>query len=163
MLKGNSTKKKEGTGYGRVVSLGVAVVLLTVLSLCINSFMRSIEESIKINSVLSISLSFNRGVSFGLLASYPTVVLVSSIIIILGVGMFFFLKVLNKELNRIECIGFLLILAGALSNLFERIFYGRITDFIKVGWWPMFNLADSMICVGAGLLVAALIVRGRKE
>jgi signal peptidase II len=109
---------------------------------------------------MSIGLSFNTGVSFGLFSSFPIVVLILSLVIIFSVGAFFFLKVYKKELNRLESIGFSLLLAGALSNLIERIFYGRITDFIKIGWWPMFNIADSFICVGAGLLVVALV---RKE
>lgn len=160
MLKGNSTKKRKETGYGRVASLSIVITLLVVLSLMINSLIWNIEKPIRINSFMSIGLSFNTGVSFGLFSSFPIVVLILSLVIIFSVGAFFFLKVYKKELNRLESIGFSLLLAGALSNLIERIFYGRITDFIKIGWWPMFNIADSFICVGAGLLVVALV---RKE
>lgn len=160
MLKGNSTKKRKETGYGRVASSSIVITLLVVLSLMINSLIRNIEKPIRINSFMSIGLSFNTGISFGLFSSFPIVVLILSLVIIFSVGAFFFLKVYKKELNRLESIGFSLLLAGASSNLIERIFYGRITDFIKIGWWPMFNIADSFICVGAGLLVIALV---RKE
>ncbi|GAB3034418.1 signal peptidase II [Bowmanella dokdonensis] len=54
-------------------------------------------------------------------------------------------------------VAFSLILGGALGNLYDRLVYGYVVDFLDfyVGnWhWPAFNLADSAICVGAGLLV----------
>jgi signal peptidase II len=54
-----------------------------------------------------------------------------------------------------------LFLGGALSNLFDRIRFGRVVDFLDVYWrsyhWPTFNLADSAIVVGAGLLVFQLL------
>jgi signal peptidase II len=54
-----------------------------------------------------------------------------------------------------------LIFGGALSNLFDRIRFGRVVDFLDVYWrsyhWPTFNLADSAIVVGAGLLVFQLL------
>lgn len=58
-----------------------------------------------------------------------------------------------------------LILGGALGNLWDRITIGEVVDFLDFYWagwhWPAFNLADSAICVGAGLLVIDSF-RGRK-
>jgi signal peptidase II len=58
-------------------------------------------------------------------------------------------------------VGLALILGGALSNLFDRIRYGRVVDFLDVYYrsyhWPAFNLADSAIDVGAALLVLQLL------
>jgi signal peptidase II len=45
-----------------------------------------------------------------------------------------------------------LITIGALGNVFDRILYGAVIDYIKIFWWPVFNLSDSMIVIGVGLL-----------
>ena len=56
----------------------------------------------------------------------------------------------------------MLLLGGALGNLSDRFFrapsflHGSVVDFVKVGWWPVFNVADSCVTIGAVLL----IVRG---
>ena len=53
----------------------------------------------------------------------------------------------------------MLVLGGALGNLMDRIFRspgfmrGHVVDFVAVGWWPVFNLADSCVTIGAILLV----------
>ncbi len=45
-----------------------------------------------------------------------------------------------------------LITIGALGNVLDRILYGAVIDYIRVGWWPVFNLSDSMIVIGVCLL-----------
>ncbi|MCX6763646.1 MAG: signal peptidase II [Candidatus Moranbacteria bacterium] len=47
----------------------------------------------------------------------------------------------------------ILILSGAISNLIDRLYYGCITDFIDLKFWPVFNLADSFIVIGIFLLI----------
>ena len=46
-----------------------------------------------------------------------------------------------------------LVMGGALGNAFDRLFYGSVTDFIAVHWWPTFNIADSAISIGVVVLV----------
>lgn len=52
--------------------------------------------------------------------------------------------------------GGLLVLSGALGNLYDRLAYKYVVDFLYVHHWPVFNVADSCICVGAGLLAWGL-------
>jgi signal peptidase II len=59
-------------------------------------------------------------------------------------------------INRVGLIGFILILSGGLGNLVDRIFYGYVIDFIRVGGWPNFNLADSYITIGVILIIISL-------
>jgi|TARA_B100002003_G_C14107739_1_gene532799 signal peptidase II len=53
-------------------------------------------------------------------------------------------------------------LGGAFGNLLDRVIYGRVTDFIKIGLWPVFNLADSAVVVGIIILVWLLAFPKRK-
>ena len=46
-----------------------------------------------------------------------------------------------------------MVMGGVLGNLIDRVLYGCVTDFIKVRWWPSFNIADVCICVGAAMLI----------
>ena len=54
-------------------------------------------------------------------------------------------------------------MGGALGNLIDRIIFGPVTDFISVGEFPVFNIADSSITVGVGLLILALWISERRE
>ena len=54
-------------------------------------------------------------------------------------------------------------LGGALGNLVDRLWAGAVVDFIDVGPWPIFNVADSCIVVGMIVLVSVLVLAGRDE
>ena len=53
--------------------------------------------------------------------------------------------------------GMILILSGALGNLYDRITLGFVVDFIDLRVWPVFNAADSFITIGAALLIGAML------
>ncbi|MDP1660200.1 MAG: signal peptidase II [Methylotenera sp.] len=59
--------------------------------------------------------------------------------------------------EKLFCLGLALVLGGAIGNLYDRLTLGYVVDFLSVhyqGWyWPAFNVADSAICVGVGLLL----------
>lgn len=68
------------------------------------------------------------------------------------------LYLLNKNLhNPLFCLGLALVLGGALGNLYDRVTLGYVVDFLYFYYqqwaWPAFNVADSAICVGVGLLL----------
>ncbi|MDE2237203.1 MAG: signal peptidase II, partial [Elusimicrobia bacterium] len=56
--------------------------------------------------------------------------------------------------------GLLLVLGGALGNLYDRLAYGFVVDFIDLRVWPVFNVADSCISVGAACLMLGLWLSG---
>ena len=56
-----------------------------------------------------------------------------------------------------------LILGGIAGNLIDRLRFGGITDFISIGWWPAFNIADSSIVVGAILVAYSLLFLAKKH
>ena len=67
----------------------------------------------------------------------------------------------NHHAHVVTGIGLSLIMGGALGNLWDRLVRGRVVDFLlfyyKRYQWPVFNLADSAIVVGAGLLVIEIL------
>jgi len=99
---------------------------------------------------LGLSLAHNQGIVFGV--QMPQWGIYAMTVGILAVGTYLVFK--NKLWqHRLHLAGFALILAGAVGNLIDRIRYGYVVDFIKVYWWPTFNLADVFI-VGAVALLA---------
>ena len=98
----------------------------------------------------------NRGVSFGLLKAGSTwqvaALCAFSFLLSLGVGGWYF-----RSAQRLSSLGLLLILAGALGNLVDRVLWGSVVDFVDLHWatfhFPAFNVADSCITVGAGSLI----------
>ena len=101
----------------------------------------------------------NTGIAFGLLANsnspwMPTVLTLSSALALILI-LFFSLR--QPASNWKLQIGLMLVLGGAAGNLFDRLSYGYVIDFIDVFYgnyhWPTFNVADSSISVGIGLLL----------
>jgi signal peptidase II len=72
---------------------------------------------------------------------------------------FFVARAVRDATDRWTLIGLVLVLGGALGNLADRLarspgfLRGHVVDFVAVGWWPVFNVADSCITIGAILLI----------
>ncbi len=64
---------------------------------------------------------------------------------------------LYKKYFLAETFYLILILAGALSNMLDRVYYGCVIDFIDLHFWPIFNLADTFIVVGVLILIFKLL------
>ncbi|MBI2141012.1 signal peptidase II [Candidatus Woesearchaeota archaeon] len=77
---------------------------------------------------------------------------------ILSIAVVVFLTISYKKLGqRLQRLGALLIIAGAVGNTIDRLLLGRVTDFIYLRPWPAFNLADMFLFFGAALLILSLI------
>lgn len=105
----------------------------------------------------------NRGAAFGLFADSPsewkiTMLVVFSIVALAIVSVLLWR---SSHSMRTTGIGLALILGGAVGNLWDRLLSGRVVDFLLfyVGphQWPAFNVADSAIVIGAGLLVIEIL------
>lgn len=107
--------------------------------------------------------SQNRGVAFGMFndgtSEWRTVLLIGVSLAALALvgGMLW----KAAGMDRLTVTGLALILGGAAGNVFDRIAWGRVTDFLEfyIGnlHWPTFNLADSAIVIGSGLLLLDLL------
>lgn len=105
-------------------------------------------------SLLELRLTFNRGVAFSLGTSLPswTVVAVTTTITA-GLAVHGWRNA--RPGNQVTTAALALILAGALSNVLDRIADGAVTDYFHTGWWPTFNLPDVYIAIGVMLLIGA--------
>jgi len=96
----------------------------------------------------------NTGVAFGLMQGRPWLVSVMAICVLLA-----FLAAFWRDLPRHRLLQFAVgaILGGALGNLIDRFRLGYVVDFIAVGSFPRFNIADSAVTIGLVLLVWFLL------
>ena len=139
--------------------------LITLILLFVDQFSKyiirqkmSLAESIPIiKSVFHITYVENRGIAFGLFPQGSSLFIVISLIIILGI-IFFERKKVIKSLKERFCLG--LILGGALGNFIDRLRFGFVIDFLDFRIWPVFNLADSGVCIG-GILMVFFLLRKR--
>ena len=114
------------------------------------------SESVSIiNGFLRLVRVLNNGAAFGVFAGKPyflTAISVIALVVVLGVFLF------SGTHNRLVHVALGLFTAGICGNLYDRIFNnGLVRDFIDVYYrdshWPAFNVADSLLCIGVGLLI----------
>ena len=107
-----------------------------------------------IGNIVSFTLVRNTGAAFGLFRYQTTFFIVISMIAIA-----FTVFYLAKKKAGLY-LPFALILGGAAGNLIDRLRSGYVVDFIDLHFWPVFNVADSCITVGA-IILFAVIIRGK--
>ncbi len=114
-------------------------------------------ESIEIFSFLHIVNVRNTGAAFGILQDMNN----NFFIIISVIAIIFVIYLLKK--NAYNFIGLSLILGGALGNLIDRVRYGKVVDFIdfSIGTfhWPAFNIADSSLTTGIGIILLTSLLK----
>lgn len=106
----------------------------------------------------------NRGGAFGLWSDLPPLIrgliFISFALMALCVLIFVYIRTKNGILTR---VGIAFLIGGALGNLFDRIRWGMVVDFldfyIKRYHWPAFNIADTAICIGLGLFLWDMLVQ----
>lgn len=114
-----------------------------------------------IPGVLSIAYTENSGAAFSLLAeSGPWLLIALTAALIVGVCAWLLLR---PDAPTLERVGLWMIVGGGLGNLWDRLVYGSVTDFIRLDFihFAIFNFADICVCVGALLAAISLISGGR--
>ncbi|WP_395376060.1 signal peptidase II [Marinicella sp. W31] len=138
--------------------ISLIVVLLDQWTKAIASNSLKLYEAEPVTGFLNWTLMHNRGVAFSILADQPGwqrwfISIVASIVVVwLLVWLF-----KNRRNQKLLNISLVLIIGGAIGNIWDRIQLGYVVDFIEVYYqdffWPAFNIADSAITVGAVLLI----------
>ena len=120
----------------------------------------ALGDDVDVLGLFSIHRVENSGIAFGL---FPTAT--SAVIgltgLVVGWMLLFFAR--SGARHPVLPVGLGLVLGGSVSNLLDRIRLGAVTDFLDVGFWPAFNLADTFIVVGVAVLLAALFAADREH
>ena len=114
-----------------------------------------------IEGIFHITPTYNKGIAFGLFKDYNLYIFISVSVITLFFILYILLMVRPK--SYLFTSGLFLVLAGAVGNLIDRIIYGHVLDFIDFRIWPVFNMADSAITIGAGLILWHLCLGDRAK
>ena len=143
-----------------LIWLWVTVVLLILdqVTKYVVSTQMQLYQSIELLPVFNFTYVHNYGAAFSFLSEaggwqrwFFSIIAIS-----ISVLLTYWLKKLPAK-NLVLCGAYSLVLAGALGNLYDRLTYGYVIDFIHVYYdtwhFPAFNIADSAICIGAGLLL----------
>jgi len=113
------------------------------------------EVNFSVTSFLNFNLIWNEGIAFGLL-SFDDKFYYNLITLLIAVITSIIIWLANKS-KGVEKLGFLMIVGGSLGNLFDRIYYSSVPDFIDISinnfHWFIFNVADIFITIGVILLI----------
>lgn len=150
-------------GAGRRLSIGLAIALLVIgldqysKYLVVSDWPQARFEPVRVTDFLDLRLSWNHGVSFSMashLGAYDRVIL-GTLALVIALGLVVWIV---RGVRPLMLVALGMIIGGAVGNSLDRIRLGAVEDFLffHVGafdWWPIFNIADSMICIAAGLMM----------
>ena len=142
-----------------IIYLGI-VLIIFLLDRFSKLYILSILENtgqvdININSYINFILIWNSGIGFGLLSFDDSVIYNAITILIILINLIIvYLAIKSKD---IKSYFFIIILGGSLGNLFDRIYYSAVLDFIDISYkgyhWFIFNVADIFITTGVFCLI----------
>lgn len=112
-----------------------------------------------ISDWFSLTYVQNRGAAFGILEGQKLFFLIIAILVLIIIIWFNFKY--KPEIFIQISLG--LIAGGAGGNLIDRFIYNAVIDFISIGWWPVFNIADIGIVTGSIFLIVHLLLHPEKE
>ena len=151
-----------------LIALGV-IILDRITKLAIVQALRLGQGIPVVPGFFDIVFILNPGAAFGFLATLsdqvrnPFFILISALAVILIV--FYHARYLRSR--RLVSVALGLVLGGALGNLIDRLHYGMVVDFLDVHvgpyHWPAFNVADSAISIGVGLMILDMLLDWYRE
>ena len=113
------------------------------------------RESFPADGFLRFTHTHNTGSAFGIFQDQNTPLIVVSIV---GVGILIMIYRSQRVPSSLLRLSLGLQIGGALGNLFDRIRLGHVTDFMDVGTWPVFNVADASIITGLAILAYVFLI-----
>lgn len=146
--------------FGLCVAL-VVLVLDQLSKLYVSGIFESPSEVLVVGSYFNIIEAWNTGVSFSMLdgGGFWGAVMLSTLS---AVVVAFLLIWLGKEKSRVVQVALGMIIGGAAGNVIDRIRFGAVYDFLDLHYenlhWPVFNVADVFICLGAFLIIVYSII-----
>ena len=146
------------------------VALIFFLDRVSKIYILSLEEAngvvdIFVNDFLNIILVWNSGVGFGLLSFEKDLIYNSITSLIVFINLIIIYFIINS--NNLKKYFFIMILGGSLGNLYDRIYYSAVPDFIDLNYnnfhWFVFNVADIFISIGIACLIFVELFFNKSE
>lgn len=117
-----------------------------------------------IEGYFNITLVKNAGAAFGLFQGGRVFFILASVA---AIAFIIYLGIRMSEAHRLRRVLLGMILGGAVGNLIDRALAGEVIDFLQIGvnghYWPVFNVADIAVSVGAALLLVDLLRHGSRD
>lgn len=156
-------KRKRPLDYLLYSLIIVGAIIIDALTkiLAVN-FLKPIGSVPIIEGVIHLTYVENEGAAFGILSNHRWVFIAVSAITIIAFTLYLYL---GHAENRLYAVSLSLISAGGIGNMIDRVALGYVVDFIDFALidFAVFNVADSFVCIGAGILILALILDLKKE
>lgn len=142
-----------------------AVALDQGSKLLVSEFLSREEPFVIIDGVFRFTYVENRGAAFGMFDEHRWVFMLLST---LGIAAMLFYLWKFRPQSKLACTALSMIIGGGIGNMIDRVALGYVIDFLDFCafpslWMWVFNIADSFVCVGAGLLVLYLLMDIVKE
>lgn len=163
-------KPKDYILYSAIILVGIILDQLT--KFLVTKYMTLYQSIPLIKGFLHLTYTTNDGAAFGMMDGQRWVFIVVSILAIVAFIAYLYL---GHADNMLYAISLSMVISGGIGNMIDRLgfgFYvnpntglGEVVDFIDFCgiWDAIFNGADSFVCVGAGLLILALVIDLKKE
>ena len=125
-------------------------------------FLRSLDTVPLWEDVLHLTYVENPGAAFGMMKDQRWIFMTVSTVAIVALLVYLLWK---KPQSKVECLAVAFIIGGGIGNMIDRVALGYVVDMIdfRLIDFAVFNVADSFVCVGAGLLVLWLLLSCIKE
>jgi len=163
-----ATAQNARTNWSRKICFSYGVAGITSLIIFFSDFF--IKNYLKnnfayqsipvIKNILNITVVFNKGAAFGVLKGYSNILVYAGIVFIIML-IVTIKKNARKSMLSMVILG--LIMGGAFSNMFDRVVYGFVVDYLDFRIWPVFNLSDTCISIGVGILLLQSLSANEKK
>ncbi|GAC1655907.1 MAG: signal peptidase II [Mycobacterium sp.] len=147
-------------GVPLLLRIAAVILLLDIVSKLLAVRLLEPRHTVPLfGDTVTCTLVRNSGAAFSMATGYTwvlTLIAAAVVITIIGLG--------RRLMSPSWAIGLGMILGGAAGNLVDRLFRspgplrGQVVDFVSIGWWPVFNVADAAVACGAMFLIVLSIL-----
>jgi signal peptidase II len=142
------------------ILISIIIILDRITKYAAKAFLFPDRNLDLINGYLSFTYLENRGAAFGIFKN-KKFLLIGVTAVIIALLIYYLIR--NRNMNKYLKIGLILIIAGAIGNLIDRVMLGYVVDFIhfqikNIFDWPVFNVADISVVCGSFILALSLML-----
>lgn len=142
----------------------IVIAVDQITKLAVVKWMEVGESIPLIDSFLYLTSHRNAGAAFGILENQRIFFIVTTLVVVIAI---IYMLEKERQINRVSSIALSLIMGGAIGNFIDRLFSGKVVDFIDIYIftydYPIFNVADSAIVIGVFLFILDMLVLSRKN